>query len=73
MKWLIISDEFSSLNHFIRGEEIKGGSPVPGKFLEFLLAKGEKVILVTPKITKSIEHKMIIKNPTNRLSSMKLN
>ena len=46
MKWLVVAPEFSSLQTLVNETELAWGSRVPAKFIEFLLAQNDEVILV---------------------------
>jgi len=48
MKWVVVAPEHSSLQNLVDSAQPVEGSRVPAKFIEFLLAKKDDVILLMP-------------------------
>lgn len=72
MKWLIVSDMYSSLKKWLQGAPLSSGSPAPAFFIDFLVDRGEKVTLVVPGIGRDADRDVSIKllpMPPRRLLS----
>lgn len=61
MKWLIVSDMYSSLEKWLQGAPLSSGSPAPAFFIDFLIDRGEEVTLVVPGIGSDADPTVSIK------------
>lgn len=56
MRWLILSNPHSSILTYVIKGYIKAGSQVPRKFLDFLISKGDEIMLYIPLTSDEIQN-----------------
>lgn len=56
MKWVLISNPYSSILSYLTGKFESPGSPAPRKFLEFLINKSDQILLLIPLKSKNVAY-----------------